>query len=76
LNYLVNKSVKTKKKLYAKFYHTGRNRMMYIAYKFAGFEISSRIDENAELLIHNGTSSHDYPHYIKLQFPANTRVPG
>lgn len=76
LNYLVNKSVKAKKKLYAKFYHTGRNRMMYITYKFAGFDISSRIDENAELLIHNGSSSNDYPHYIKLQFPANTREPG
>jgi FkbH-like protein len=69
LNYIIKQSREANKNLYAKFFHTNRNRIMYITYKFAGFEIEKELGENSELLLHKGEGRYDFPAYINVEYP-------
>jgi FkbH-like protein len=69
LNYLVSQSLLAQKKLYARFFHTSRNRVMYITYKFAGFAIEEQLGENGELLVHTGGAAAGFPDYLKFEYP-------
>ena len=72
LTHIVKLSESKKKKLFAEFLHTDRNRIMYITYKMNGFTESIRelkeetYEENKELLEYTSTKEHDYLDYIDI----------
>ena len=71
LHYLIKQALANGKKLYAPFYHTDRNRVMYVTYKFAGFETLEQQADGGELLVYQGTHAHAYPPAILVEEPAS-----
>ena len=53
--------------LRAVFVPNDRNRMMYVAYKFAGFREQERHDDHL-IFVHDPNISHPSPHYLKVQY--------
>lgn len=68
LNYIMQEAKKAGVRLQAEFVDNGRNRMMYITYKFAGFEIVEKNDKH-ELLENNLTAIQEMPGYVKIIYP-------
>ncbi|MBE9224521.1 HAD-IIIC family phosphatase [Phormidium sp. LEGE 05292] len=70
LNYIMKLAKENNVRLCAEFVFNNRNRMMYIAYKFAGFK---EIDKKYELsLLENDLKSiQPYPKYIQIQIILN-----
>lgn len=66
LNYVMNLSKNNNVKLRAEFVPTDRNKMMYITYKFAGFNEIEKIN-NVITLENNLENIQKYPEYIKLE---------
>lgn len=66
LVYLIKLAKENNKRLLAEFLHTDRNRVMYITYKFMGFE---EIEENGEkvLLEYVSQKKHEYPSYLEVE---------
>ncbi|GAB4190138.1 MAG: HAD-IIIC family phosphatase [Coleofasciculaceae cyanobacterium] len=66
LNYLLNLAKENNVRLRAEFVSNNRNRMMYIAYKFAGFK---EIDKKGELAILENELQQiqPWPDYMKVQ---------
>jgi FkbH-like protein len=66
LNYIIELAKKNKIRLCAEFVSNDRNRMMYVAYKFAGFK---EIEQKGNLVILENESMRlqSYPNYINLQ---------
>ena len=56
-------------KLYADFFHTDRNRIMYITYKFSGFEQYKSNENGGELLLLKEPQNIEIPSYIRFQGP-------
>jgi predicted enzyme involved in methoxymalonyl-ACP biosynthesis len=56
------------KDLFAEFIHTGKNRQMYITYKFTGFEECESGDPEI-LLKHRLDKIRDYPGFIEVTPP-------
>ncbi|MGM9979484.1 MAG: HAD-IIIC family phosphatase [Clostridium sp.] len=67
LNYIVSIARQKKKKLYAEFVPTDRNRIMYITYKFAGFKEVSK-DKETDILEYDGKQVPNLPDYIDIEF--------
>jgi len=66
LNYIIKMAQENHVSLYAEFVSNNRNRMMYIAYKFAGFkEIEQR--ENLVILENDLMRIQSFPKYMKLE---------
>ncbi|PEL51883.1 HAD-IIIC family phosphatase [Bacillus wiedmannii] len=67
INQIINMALKESVKLRADFLHSKYNRMMYVTYKFAGFqEINSK---NEKVLFENTlTDIQPHPYYIKVIF--------
>jgi len=65
LNHIIRESKRAGKKLYADFVESERNRMMYITYKFAGFEEKERLD-NHSLLEYRGNGRVGFPSYLEV----------
>jgi FkbH-like protein len=70
LHYLIKQAKANGKELYAPFYHTDRNRVMYITYKFAGFETVEQQPDGGELLVYQGPHAPAYPPAIQVEEPA------
>lgn len=66
LSYLILKAQKDKKKLRADFVETGRNKMMYVTYKMAGFQEVEKTDEK-RTLEYKGDYSCVIPDYLSLR---------
>lgn len=68
LIYLEKLSRKLNKRLLAEFLATDRNRVMYITYKFMGFdELDEDEDDNgASLLEYDSDTERDYPPYFEI----------
>lgn len=66
LNYVMNLSKNNNVKLRAEFVPTDRNKMMYITYKFAGFNEIERIN-NVITLENSLDNIQKYPEYIKIE---------
>jgi FkbH-like protein len=66
LNYLVNLAQENNVRLRAEFVSNNRNRMMYIAYKFAGFK---EVEKKGELVILENELQQiqPWPDYMKVQ---------
>jgi FkbH-like protein len=67
MSHIMQETKKAGKKLLADFKKTGRNRMMYVSYKFANFkEVSS--DEDGNILFENDLSMiQPFPPYIDIK---------
>jgi len=65
LTHIIRIAESKKKRLFAEFLHTDRNRIMYITYKMNGFE-EVESDGTKELLEYQSTREHDYPGYIDV----------
>jgi FkbH-like protein len=68
LSHIMQKCQKEGKKLRADFIHTGKNRMMYVTFKFADFrELES--DENGKVLLESELQNiQGYPDYMEIAF--------
>lgn len=65
LSYILQEAKKAKKKVRADFLHTGRNRMMYITFKFANFKEIK--EENGRVLLENNLKMiQKFPPYIDV----------
>ena len=66
LYYILNEAHKLGKKVKADFIHTGRNRMMYVTFKFANFK-EIVVDEHDKIILENNISSYkEYPQYTNV----------
>ena len=66
LSYIMNRTRERGKKLRAEFRHTGRNRMMYISFKFSDFKVIES-DGNTNVLLENDlTKIQPYPSHISV----------
>lgn len=65
LDYVIRLAHEHGKQLLAEFVLSDRNKMMYVTYKFAGFEVIGREDE-AEILKNNFQTIRPVPNYMKL----------
>jgi FkbH-like protein len=68
INYISNLAQKNKVRLQAEFLATERNRMMYVAYKFAGFE-EVAVKENLVLFENRLNQIQPFPNYLKVRLP-------
>lgn len=67
LGYLLRLASESHVRLRADFVHTGRNRQMYMTYKFSGFRELSHVSESI-LLEHDLQRISPYPNYIVVTF--------
>ncbi len=67
LSYIMQETKRAGKKLIADFKHTGRNRMMYVSYKFANFKEASTDEEGNILLENDLTMIQPFPPYIDVR---------
>jgi FkbH-like protein len=66
LSHIMQQAKKNGKKVRADFIHTGRNRVMYVTFKFAGFE-KLKEDESGTIVLENDLSSiQELPPYISV----------
>lgn len=65
LNYIIRLAHQRKVKLQAEFLSNDRNRVMYITYKFAGFE-RSYCNHDMEILLNNYQMIQSVPDYMEL----------
>lgn len=65
INYISNLAKKNQARLQAEFLSTERNRMMYVTYKFAGFE-EVVVKENLVLFENHLNQIQPYPNYLKV----------
>ena len=66
LSYIMQQAKRAKKRLRADFRNTGRNRMMYTTFKFAGFK-EIQTDEYGKKLLENDLSLiQEFPPYIRV----------
>lgn len=70
LNYIINTARGHHARLFAEFLPTHRNRLMYVTYKFAGFNESGKLENGGVLLEHTLEESAPYPDYMKLSIKA------
>lgn len=67
LNYIINEAKKNQKPLLAQFRDTGRNRMMFVSFRFAGFKEQNHDGEGNYILRHDLEGDHSYPNYIDIR---------
>lgn len=65
LNFLLQQAIKNDKELYADFVPTDKNRIMYVTYKFSGFEEESKTDNFIKLKASKNVNL-QYPNYVEV----------
>ena len=66
LNYIMKEAKRNNKRLLADFRDTGRNRMMQICFRFAGFKEKSSDGNGNYVLEHDLENIQDFPDYIEI----------
>ncbi len=66
LNCIIRDAMDAGKKLFADFVETGRNRMMYVTYRFAGFRESGTSADNSVLEYDSDGQRPAFPDYIEV----------
>ena len=67
LTHIMQEARKDGKSVRADFRHTGRNRMMYVTFKFAGFR-EVKTDSGGTIVMENDLDSiQDFPPYVKVK---------
>ena len=69
ISYIINEAILNKKKLFADFIQTERNRQMFITYRFSNFEIKEEKEDCKLLFESKNNEMQKYPQYIKINFP-------
>jgi FkbH-like protein len=67
LYYVMNLAQVSNKRLLAEFFDTGRNRLMNVTYKFAGFKEIDSLANGGSLLEHPLIDAYEYPAYINVR---------
>ncbi|UFZ04099.1 HAD-IIIC family phosphatase [Bradyrhizobium ontarionense] len=70
LSLMMQRSKECGRKLRADFVDTGRNRMMMVAYRFAGFQASDRQPDGSMVMTHDLTDIPPIPSYIDVRHSA------
>jgi len=65
LIHIIKLAQASNKQLFAEFLHTDRNRVMYITYKFMGFE-DFESENNSVLLKYESEKEREYPGYLEV----------
>ena len=68
MSYIMRRAKQAGAKLQAEFVTTSRNRMMYITYKFGGFQEAKR-DGNRILFEHDLAAIAEFPAYVEVHLP-------
>lgn len=66
LTSIINLAMKEQKRLFAEFFFTDRNRIMYITYKLMGFFEENEEEEAQELLLEYKGDMREYPEYMTV----------
>ncbi|GAA0365714.1 HAD-IIIC family phosphatase [Bacillus horti] len=66
LSYILNEAKNNGKALLANFKDTGRNRMMFVSFRFSGFKEKHSDEEGNYVLEHDLQSIQEIPEYIEL----------
>lgn len=74
MTYILNEAKKAKVQFFASFVPTERNRMMYIAYKFANFKEIKTNDDGSIIMENDLSTIQPYPKYIEVQIPTERMV--
>lgn len=69
LGYVIQRSQTLGKRLLAEFVDTGRNRMMLVTYRFAGFKTIAQQPDGSRLMAHDLTLIAPYPKHVDITFP-------
>jgi FkbH-like protein len=67
IHFIINEARKYNKKLTAEFFPTDRNRMMYMTYRFAGFNTLDKMEDGGERMLHESPLTFNYPAYIDVE---------
>lgn len=70
MSYIMQRAQEAGAKLRAHFIPNGRNRMMFVTYKFSGFNEIDKIDDLV-ILENDLTHIQPYPDYVQLSLPDN-----
>ena len=65
-HYLINEALRAGKRVRADFVDTGRNRQMYLAFRFSGMTRLGPLPGGGELWEYASTSPKPYPDYVEL----------
>ena len=71
LTHILRSAQRAGKRVTADFRHTGRNRMMYVTYKFAGFKEIEKLDDQLVVMENDLTTVQDYPSYAEVHVQDN-----
>ena len=72
LSHIMQQAKANNVRLQAEFVPNGRNRMMNITYRFAGFEEIEQIGER-QLFEHDLTTIQPFPDYVTVQVSSQTK---
>jgi FkbH-like protein len=67
LLHIMKQAQKCRKKLRADFKHTGRNRVMYVTFKFAGFKEIMEDEFGVKILENDLSSIQEFPPYVNVK---------
>lgn len=73
LNYIVHAAKRENVRLLSEFVANGRNRMMHLSYKFAGFKEARKIGD-LTILENDLARIQPFPPYLKIEFEDNFRA--
>lgn len=73
-NYIVNEALRAGRRVRAEFVNTGRNRQMYLTYRFSGLQRISALPDGGELWEYPSTATRPYPDYVEVILPAGQPV--
>jgi hypothetical protein len=66
LSHIMQEAKQKGKKVKADFRHTGRNRMMYVTFKFANFKEEPGNEADSLLLTNDLSSIQEFPAYVDI----------
>jgi FkbH-like protein len=66
LSHIMQKAKKANKKLLADFKHTGKNKLMYISFKFANFTVLNSDESGSTVFQNDLTAIQQFPPYIQV----------
>jgi hypothetical protein len=67
LLHIMKQAQKCRKKVRANFKHTGRNRVMYVTFKFAGFKEIMEDEFGVKILENDLSSIQEFPPYVNVK---------
>lgn len=73
-HHLINEALRAGRAVRAEFVDTGRNRQMYLTYRFSGMRRLGPLPEGGELWEYPSTEAKPYPDYVEMIVPPSPEV--